>query len=107
MKNTNHKYLCWLAGIRGLGRKKKFSLLLAAGEASLFSMEAGDGLFSIEKEAGSFSKEAAGDRQDPGLAARVLYTASEKELRFLWGEAGAKTAGGKEEWQALINARRQ
>ena len=107
MKNTNHKYLCWLAGIRGLGRKKKFSLLQAAGEVSLFSIGAEDGLFSIEKEAGSFSKEAAGDRQDPGLAARVLYTASEKELRFLWGEAGAKTAGGKEEWQALINARRQ
>lgn len=107
MKNNNHKYLCWLAGIRGLGRKKKFSLLQAAGEASLFSIGAEDGLFSIEKEAGSFSKEAAGDRQDPGLAARVLYTASEKELRFLWGEAGAKTAGGKEEWQALLNARRQ
>ena len=107
MKNTNHKYLCWLAGIRGLGRKKKFSLLQAAGEASLFSIGAEDGLFSIEKEAGSFSMEAAGDRQDPGLAARVLYTASEKELRFLWGEAGAKTAGGKEEWQALLNARRQ
>ena len=93
MKNTNHKYLCWLAGIRGLGRKKKFSLLQAAGEASLFSIGAEDGLFSIEKEAGSFSMEAAGDRQDPGLAARVLYTASEKELHFLWGEAGAKTAG--------------
>lgn len=107
MKNTNHKYLCWLAGIRGLGRKKKFSLLQAAGEASLFSIGAEDGLFSIEKEAGSFSMEAAGDRQDPGLAARVLYTASEKELHFLWGEAGAKTAGDKEEWQALLNARRQ
>ena len=107
MKNTYHKYLCWLAGIRGLGRKKKFSLLQAAGEASLFSIGAEDGLFSIEKEARSFSMEAAEDRQAPGLAARVLYTASEKELRFLWGEAGAKTAGGKEEWQALINARRQ
>ena len=107
MKNTNHKYLCWLAGIRGLGRKKKFSLLQAAGEASLFSIGAEDGLFSIEKEARSFSMEAAGDRQDPSMAAMVLYTASEKELRFLWGEAGAKTAGGKEEWQALINARRQ
>ena len=107
MKNTNHKYLCWLAGIRGLGRKKKFSLLQAAGEASLFSIGAEDGLFSIEKEAGSFSMEAAGDRQDPGLAARVLFTASEKELHFLWGEAGAKTAGDKEEWQALLNARRQ
>ena len=107
MKNTNHKYLCWLAGIRGLGRKKKFSLLQAAGEASLFSIGAEDGLFSIEKEAGSFSMEAAGDRQDPGLAASVLYTASEKELHFLWGEAGAKTAGDKEEWQALLNARRQ
>ena len=59
-------------------------LLQAAGEASLFSIGAEDGLFSIEKEAGSFSKEAAGDRQDQGLAARVLYTASEKELRFLW-----------------------
>ena len=107
MKNTNHKYLCWLAGIRGLGRKKKFSLLQAAGEASLFSIGAEDGLFSIEKEARSFSMEAAEDRQAPGLAARVLYTASEKELRFLWGEAGAKTAGDKEEWQALLNARRQ
>ena len=107
MKNTYHKYLCWLAGIRGLGRKKKFSLLQAAGEASLFSIGAEDGLFSIEKEAGSFSMEAAGDRQDPGLAARVLYTASEKELHFLWGEAGAKIAGDKEEWQALLNARRQ
>ena len=107
MKNTNHKYLCWLAGIRGLGRKKKFSLLQAAGEASLFSIGAEDGLFSIEKEARSFSMEAAEDRQAPGLAARVLYTASEKELRFLWGEAGTKTAGGKEEWQALLNARRQ
>ena len=107
MKNTYHKYLCWLAGIRGLGRKKKFSLLQAAGEASLFSIGAEEGLFSIEKEARSFSMEAAGDRQDPSMAAMVLYTASEKELRFLWGEAGAKTAGGKEEWQALINARRQ
>ena len=107
MKNTYHKYLCWLAGIRGLGRKKKFSLLQAAGEASLFSIGAEDGLFSIEKEARSFSMEAAGDRQDPGLAARVLYTASEKELHFLWGEAGAKIAGDKEEWQALLNARRQ
>ena len=107
MKNTYHKYLCWLAGIRGLGRKKKFSLLQAAGEASLFSIGAEEGLFSIEKEARSFSMEAAGDRQDPGLAARVLYTASEKELHFLWGEAGAKTAGDKEEWQALLNARRQ
>ena len=107
MKNTNHKYLCWLAGIRGLGRKKKFSLLQAAGEASLFSIGAEDGLFSIEKEVRSFSMEAAGDRQDPGLAARLLYTAPEKELRFLWGEAGAKTPGSREEWQALLNARRQ
>jgi len=107
MKNTNHKYLCWLAGIRGLGRKKKFSLMQAAGEASLFSMMAEDSIFSIEKETGSFSMEAAGDGQDPGLAARLLYTASEKELHFLWGEAGAKTPGSREEWQALLNARRQ
>ena len=107
MKNTNHKYLCWLAGIRGIGRKKKFALMQAAGEASLFSMVAEDGIFSIEKENGSFSMEAAGDGQDPGLAARLLYTASEKELHFLWGEAGAKTPGSREEWQALLNARRQ
>ena len=106
MKNTNHKYLCWLAGIRGIGRKKKFSLMQAAGEASLFSMVAEDGIFSTEKETGSFSLEAAGDEQDPGLAARLLYTAPEKELRFLWGEAGAKTPGSREEWQALLNARR-
>ncbi len=107
MKNTNHKYLCWLAGIRGIGRKKKFALMQAAGEASLFSMVAEDGIFSTEKETGSFSLEAAGDEQDPGLAARLLYTAPEKELRFLWGEAGAKTPGSREEWQALLNARRQ
>ena len=36
-----------------------------------------------------------------------MYTASEKELHFLWGEAGAKTPGSREEWQALLNARRQ
>ena len=107
MKNTNHKYLCWLAEIRGIGRKKKFSLMQAAGGASLFSMVAEDGIFSTEKETGSFSLEAAGDEQDPGLAARLLYTAPEKELRFLWGEAGAKTPGSREEWQALLNARRQ
>ena len=107
MKNTNHKYLCWLAGIRGIGRKKKFALMQAAGEASLFSMVAEDGIFSTEKETGSFSMGAAGDGQDPGLAARLLYTASEKELHFLWGEAGAKTPGSREEWQALLNARRQ
>ena len=107
MKNTNHKYLCWLAGIRGIGRKKKFALMQAAGEASIFSMVAEDGIFSTEKETGSFSMEAAGDGQDPGLAARLLYTAPEKELRFLWGEAGAKTPGSREEWQALLNARRQ
>ena len=107
MKNTNHKYLCWLAGIRGIGRKKKFALMQAAGEASLFSMVAEDGIFSTEKETGSFSLEAAGDEQDPGLAARLLYTAPEKELRFLWGEAGAKTPGSREEWQALLNARGQ
>lgn len=107
MKNTNHKYLCWLAGIRGIGRKKKFALMQAAGEASIFSMVAEDGIFSTEKETGSFSMGAAGDGQDPGLAARLLYTAPEKELRFLWGEAGAKTPGSREEWQALLNARRQ
>ena len=80
MKNTNHKYLCWLAGIRGIGRKKKFALMQAAGGASIFSIGAEDGIFSIEKETGSFSMGAAGDGQDPGLAARLLYTAPEKEL---------------------------
>lgn len=93
MKNIDHKYLCWLAGIRGIGRKKKFSLLQTAGEASLFSM--------ISMEAGE------NGRQDSGLAARILYTAPERELRFLWGEAGAKASGSLEEWQALLNARRQ
>ena len=89
--NKNHKYLCWLAGIRGIGRKKKFSLLQAAGEANLFSMEAGSTLQDT----------------DPGMVARIIYTVPEKELRFLWGEAGAKTYGSHEEWQALLNARRQ
>ncbi len=89
MENTNHKYLCWLAAIRGIGRKKKFSLLRAAGEASLFSLEKGV------------------NRLDPGQAARLLYTAPEKELRFLWGEAGAKREGGLEGWRALLNARKQ
>ena len=91
MEEKDHKYLCWLAGIRGIGRKKKLSLLQAAGEANLFSMEAGITL----------------QEKDPGAAARMLYTAPEKELRFLWGEAGTKTYGSHKEWQALLNARRQ
>ena len=91
MEEKNHKYLCWLAGIKGIGRKKKFSLRQAAGQANLFSMETGITL----------------QEKDPGAAARMLYTASEKELRFLWGEAGEKTYGSHEEWQAFLNARRQ
>jgi len=93
MKNTNHKYLCWLAGIRGIGRAKKYALLRAAGETSLFNI--------------FFSVGAAAFGQDPGLAARLLYTAPEKELRFLWGEAGANAQGSREGWQALLQARRQ
>ena len=89
MEDKDHKFLCWLAGIRGIGRKKKYSLLQAAGEANLFSMEAGE------------------NDLDPGVAARIIYAAPEKELRFLWGEAGAKTAGDRKAWQALLNARRQ
>lgn len=89
MENTDHKYLCWLAGIRGIGRKMKFSLLQAAGEASLFFPEAGR------------------KGQDPGLAARRLYTAPEKELHFLWGQAGPKKEGGLEGWRALLNSRKQ
>ena len=50
---------------------------------------------------------AAAFGQDPGLAARLLYTAPEKELRFLWGEAGANAQGSREGWQALLQARRQ
>lgn len=116
MKNTNHKYLCWLAGIKGIGRVKKFALLRAAGEASLFSMGAVAGLspigadagpLSMEKEDSLFSMETAGSVQDPGLAAKILYAAPEQELRFLWGEAGTKTAGDRAEWQALLKARRQ
>ena len=91
MEEKDHKYLCWLAGIRGIGRKKKLSLLQATGEANLFSMEAGSTLQDT----------------DPGMVARIIYTVPEKELRFLWGEAGAKTYGSHEEWQALLNARRQ
>ena len=90
MKNTNHKYLCWLAGIKGIGRVKKYALLRAAGEASLFSMLEESRLFSMEEEAGTlsteeaghFSLEAAENGRDPGLAARIIYTSSEKELRF-------------------------
>ena len=89
MKDTNHKYLCWLAGIRGIGKIKKFSLLRAAGKASLFSLGAGE------------------NGQDPGLAARLLYTSSENELRFLWGEVCTKSESGQKEWQALLSARRQ
>ena len=89
MKDTNHKYLCWLAGIRGIGKIKKFSLLRAAGETSLFSLGAGE------------------NGQDPGLAARLLYTSSENELRFLWGEVCTKSESGQKEWQALLSARRQ
>jgi DNA processing protein len=89
MEDKDHKFLCWLVGIRGIGRKKKFSLLQAAGEANPFSMEAGE------------------NDLDPGVAARIIYAAPEKELRFLWGEAGAKTAGDRKAWQALLNARRQ
>ena len=89
MKDANHKYLCWLAGIRGIGKIKKFSLLQAAGEASLFSLGAGE------------------NGQDPGLAARLLYTSSENELRFLWGEVCTKPESGQKEWQALLSARRQ
>ena len=115
MKNTNHKYLCWLAGIKGIGRVKKYALLRAAGEASLFSMLEESRLFSMEEEAGTlsteeaghFSLEAAENGRDPGLAARIIYTSSEKELRFLWGEAAAKTGDARKEWQALLNARRQ
>ncbi len=91
MENKDHKYLCWLAGIKGMGRKKKFSLMRAAGETNLFSMES----------------DRTMQEKNPGAAAGVLYTASEKELRFLWGEAGANTSGSYEEWQALLNARRQ
>ena len=89
MKDANHKYLCWLAGIRGIGKIKKFSLLRAAGETSLFSLGAGE------------------NGQDPGLAARLLYTSSENELRFLWGEVCTKSESGQKEWQALLSARRQ
>lgn len=98
MNNTNHKYLCWLAGIKGIGRVKKYALLRAAGEASLFSMI---------NEADHVSMKAGGEGKDPGLAARILYTAPEKELRFLWGEAWTKKADDRKEWQAFLNARRQ
>ena len=89
MEDKDHKYLCWLAGIRGIGRKKKFALLQAAGEVNLFSMEAGE------------------NAPAPGMAARVLYTAPEKELRFLWGESGTKPAEDQKGWEAILNARRQ
>lgn len=88
MENGNHKYLCWLAGVRGIGKAAKFALLRTAGEANLFTSDfegMGDGC---------------------GMAAKILYTAPEEQIRFFCSEAFAETVRGKKVLQALLKARK-
>ncbi len=89
MEGKDYQYLCWLAGIKGISRKKKFALLRAAGEANLFTADpdrTGDGI---------------------GRSARILYTAPEQELRFLCGEADAEMPRGRNSLQVLLQERKQ
>ena len=89
MEGKDYKYLCWLAGIKGISRKKKFALLRAAGEANLFAAD----------------PDRTGD--DIGRAARILYTAPEQELRFFCGEADAEMPRGRNSLQVLLQERKQ
>ena len=89
MEGKDYQYLCWLAGIKGISRKKKFALLRAAGEANLFAAD----------------PDRTGD--DIGRAARILYTAPEQELRFFCGEADAEMPRGRNSLQVLLQERKQ
>ena len=73
-ENANHKYLCWLDQVKGIGRQTCFLLLQAAAQRNLFSGE---------------TEEAEMMLPVPDLArtAELLYTAPQSLLRFLCSEA--------------------
>ena len=94
MNTETHKYLCWLNQIRGLGRKRIFPLLQAAGESSLFSRTAPDG-------------DCFPGPADWGEAARLLYTAPEPQLSFLCAEAIPSGKHAAQAAQLILRARKQ
>ena len=94
MNTETHKYLCWLNQIRGLGRKRIFPLLQAAGESSLFSRTDPDG-------------DCFPGPADWGEAARLLYTAPEPQLSFLCAEAIPSGKHAAQAAQLILRARKQ
>lgn len=94
MNTATHKYLCWLNQIRGLGRKRIFPLLQAAGESSLFSRTDPDG-------------DCFPGPADLGEAARLLYTAPEPQLSFLCAEAIPSGKHAAQAAQLILRARKQ
>lgn len=114
MSDDYHKYLCWLARIRGLGRKSLFRLLQTVSRGNLFMSLADDYGNPRESAAGSVEADPAvrwsglsglsevsdTDERGPAAselctAALELYTVSEETLRFLCREAfpASKRAG--------------
>lgn len=94
MNTETHKYLCWLNQIRGLGRKRIFPLLQAAGESSLFNRTEPDG-------------DCFPGPADWGEAARLLYTAPEPQLAFLCSEAIPSGKKAVQAAQLILRARKQ
>ena len=94
MNTETHKYLCWLDQIRGLGRKRIFPLLQAAGESSLFNRTEPDG-------------DCFPGPADWGEAARLLYTAPEPQLAFLCSEAIPPGKHAAQAAQLILRARKQ
>lgn len=116
MSNETHKYLCWLDQIHGLGRKRIFALLRAAGEASLFN-QAGPGGDSLSfpatmEKTGKINRENQGEIQlfspaDTGETARLLYTAPETQLAFVCSEAIPSKKHAAQAAQLILCARKQ
>ena len=131
MYNEYHPYLCWLAQLEGIGRKGIFALLQAAGENSLLPSicpaEERTGL-SAAFEAGKSENSTAPagpesarlEPSDPGpaypesadaadlmAAARTLYTAPEKQINYLCGEAFSTVYRSRQAKNLLLESRRK
>lgn len=94
MVESNHKYLCWLDQVKGIGRQKCFMLLQAAAEKNLLS-GVNEGF----------------DGAEPALdlteAARILFTAPQSQLQFICAEAFPHGGRGSTTARQLMEARRR
>lgn len=94
LEKSNHKYLCWLDQVKGIGRQKCFVLLQAAAERNLLSGE-NEGF------------EAAEPALDLKEAARILFTAPQSQLQFICAEAFPHGGRGSMAARQLMDARKR